>query len=301
VAKVVSLVALATACGSPQSSENVQLDVNPAGTGDASPQPGSPGPSNSKPAPAAKDAGAPDAAAVETATERVMCFVGAIKRGDGSNIGFEELCDALPNAFPRIQDCDSQGKCYSTFDTFPGTDPKRFVDALVRTLDTNHDGTVTNDDTGIRVHLLGFSWGGVMAVRTAEAFLTDPRVSEPRREIHRVIALDPFQPSKSLTIPKGVSHFLELRHSIASAKDCSKNALGGPYLGLVPHCAADADCSDYDYSRSPKDSFTTLKGRTYLGEEIGHCDVPRASGPIVLGWFTGQPVEHLPARVPVTP
>jgi pimeloyl-ACP methyl ester carboxylesterase len=224
-----------------------------------------------------------------------MCLTGAIKRTDGSNQGFNLLCDG-PEVPGVVQSCDANG-CYNTFESFL-VDVRTIYPSLFKALDKNHDGKYDEGDAACRVHLLGFSWGGVAAVQIAGLFLGDANVAAPLRTVARLVVLDPFQPGTTLTIPAGVAQLYELRHSVAPPSDCSRGSPLGPYLGLVPHCSSSSTCADYDYSLAPDKPFPSPLG-SMLGGEVGHCDVPWVAGAIVREIFASKPLTDLPPSVPV--
>jgi len=235
------------------------------------------------------------------ACELTLCLTGAISRTDGSNHAFNIICDD-PSIQGLVQECDLAG-CYNTFNSFLVDVKTVIYPPLFKALDTNGDGKVDALDAPCQVTLLGFSWGGASAVQLAQALVTDPNVAPARQRVDRVFAMDPFQTGISeLVIPVGVDHYWEFRHSIVpAAGDCSSGAPLGPYKGLVPHCYADAgsSCIDYDYSLSPTVNFPANVGGSFLGEDVGHCDVPAVAGPAVLAILKGQNYPELPVTVPV--
>ncbi len=245
------------------------------------------------------DAGIWDAGTCEV----TMCFTGAPQRG-GSNAPFDEICDStvVPNV---IKSCDSLS-CYNTFNTFGVSAKNSLYPNLFRALDTNGDNLVNAQDRGCTVNLLGYSWGGFAAIDVAQALGEDSRVDPGYRTVARVMVLDPYQRSdsfpfskRSLTVPTNIHKFVEFRHSVSPANDCSKSAPFGPYEGAQPHCLPFQSCFDYNYSNSTS-AYPTAGGGTLYGDQVGHCEVPEVAGPAVLAEFQGQVYTAMPPQVPVT-
>lgn len=185
--------------------------------------------------------------------------------------------------------------CYSTFDSFE-LDPQRLYGPVFAALDANHDNVLSGGDGAVRLVLLGYSWGGVAAVRVAGALAADPRVSAQKSVVDLVVVLDPFQvPGAILEVGANVRTFRELRHSVAPAHECSRDAPFGVYRGWTPRCRTQSDCVDYDFSLSPDIGFTTLDGATILGRDIDHCDIPRVSHSIVRAMVLREPMPIVPA------
>jgi pimeloyl-ACP methyl ester carboxylesterase len=244
------------------------------------------------------DAAKPDASGPAFTCDVSLCLTGASTRSDGSNSAFNVICDG-PEVPSVVKSCDSGG-CYNTFNSFLVA-VSAIYPSLFAALDTTKDGKVDAADAACRVNILGFSWGGVAAVSLAQTFLADANVDASRRQVARLVVMDPYQPSATITVPAGVVSFWELRHSIASSSDCSKSAPLGPYLGVRPHCAAGQDCRDYDYSLAPTAAFPTDSGGTMLGGAVGHCDVPFLAAPVVRALFSGKTPTSLPPSVAVQP
>lgn len=105
----------------------------------------------------------------------------------------------------------------------------------------------------------------------------------------------------TLSVPGNVDEYVELRHSVSPAFDCSSGAPLGPYEGLRPHCAAGQRCTDYDYSLAPAQAFPTRGGGSLLGADIGHCEVPMVGAVPILDALSGTPFTSYPPQVPVQP
>jgi hypothetical protein len=224
-----------------------------------------------------------------------MCFTGAPTRG-GSNTNFDDLCNspALPNV---IRSCDALS-CYNTFNTF-GVSSASLYSKLFESLDTNGDNRVDGKDKGCRANLLGYSWGGITANEVAGQLANDNRVEPESRKITRLFVMDPYQPLKSMTVPTNVQRFIEFRHSISPSNDCSRSAPLGPYQGLEPKCYPNQSCYDYDYSQSASAAYPNSEGGSWLGSQIGHCEVPSVAAPAIIAEFQGIPYNHMPTQVPV--
>lgn len=234
-----------------------------------------------------------------------ICLTGAINQSSGANDAFSALCDDA-RLGDVVQDCDS-GRCYSSFDTFPSKDVGGAYAALFAALDANRDGRVDDADKPCSINVLGFSWGGMNAVRLAQRLVDDARVS-PSVRIEYLVMLDAYQPfAASPLVPARVRHSLSFRHSIAPRLDCSRSAPLGPYLGLSPRCPAGQDCADYDFSRSPETMFPLYRrassaGREVPGRDVEHCDVSAAAHEAVIAMLNGRAYAGLlPAVVPVRP
>ena len=211
-----------------------------------------------------------------------ICLTGAIDQTSGSNSGFEALCgrDELVGV---VEDCDS-GTCYRTHDSFMRSPEGAVYPKLFAALDRDGDGDVDADDPFCDVNILGFSWGGVNAVELARVLSRDGRVSRAQRRVARLLLMDPYQPmaAAKMRVPENVARTRVWRHSKPNPRDCSRVAPLGPYAGMAPLCAAGSDCEDLDYSATPSGPFVDTYGRTWRGDEVGHCSVPLVATPGVL-------------------
>ncbi len=224
-----------------------------------------------------------------------MCFTGAPARG-GSNVPFDVICDdpSVPNV---VRSCDGLS-CYNTFNTL-GTNATSLYAKLFAALDTNGDMLVNAQDQQTRVNLLGYSWGGISAVQVAAKLGSDTRIDANLRRVYRLIVMDAYQPLATLVVPTSVERFVSFRHSSSPSGDCSAGVPLGPFEGIVPRCYANQSCFDYDYSQSPSGSFSTSDGLSYLGSQIGHCEVPAVAAPAILAEFKGMPYSNMPTQLPV--
>lgn len=270
--------------------------VNDAGTGDAATA-------------STGDAGAGDGGRDGGALRpprRFLCINGAGVdgaggRGSGGNPDFETLCSRLGTGL--IQDC-AGGTCYSTFAFETSGNPSR--DALVKALDTNKDGRVTAADDAASLVLVGYSWGGTNVRDLALWMTTEPRFDDARRAIELVIALDPYRPGGTMDIPGNVAQFVEYRHSVAPANDCSRITFGGvpvsgPYLGIVPRCKAGTACTDYDYTLGGATFYpgAFTPGRGYTGTNVDHCGLVNVAASAIPPLLAGTTFAPLPPKVPV--
>ncbi len=243
------------------------------------------------------DAGVSDAGS-PAACQLTICLTGATERG-GSNTPFDSICD--DPVIPGVISSCSGSTCFHTFNTFLVNTKNTLYPPLFAALDTNHDNVVNAVDTLCDVNILGFSWGGYAGVELAGVLAADTRVAADRRGVARLFIIDPYQPSKNISVPSNVRRFVEYRHSVVpSGSDCSKGAPLGPYKGLPPHCPAAQNCIDFDYSLAPTTSFPTRTG-SLLGSEVGHCAVPEVAAPPILADFRGEAFSPLPPTVPVVP
>ncbi len=254
----------------------------------------------------ASDAGAPRDAGPPAAPRRFLCINGAGVdgaggRGSGGNPDFETLCARLGPGL--IQDCAS-GNCYSTFAFETTGNPSR--DALVRALDSNKDGRVTAADDPARLVLVGYSWGGTNVRDLALWMTSEPRIDDARRRVEFLLALDPYRPGGTMDIPGNVDQFVEYRHSVAPANDCSRITLGGipvsgPYLGIVPRCKAGTACTDYDYTLGGATFFpgAFTPGRGYIGSNVDHCGLVNVAASAIPPLLASSPFSPLPPKVAV--
>jgi pimeloyl-ACP methyl ester carboxylesterase len=205
-------------------------------------------------------------------TKRAICFSGASLHEDpytaGGNRELGEICEGLVNVI--------RGKRYPFFTW----QEDGAIEAVIRVMDTNHDGKVTLEDEASEITIIGFSWGGFNAVALAKEIQGSALIESRRRKsVERLIVLDPYKPqvfSSELSVPSNVRHFWELRHTVAPASDCSRNAPLGPYRGVDPVCSTRTQCSDHDYSLAPNDRFAGIPGR-----DVGHCTVPMITSAII--------------------
>ena len=219
-----------------------------------------------------------------------VCMAGAWKRQDGANPTVDALCQQAG----AIQDC-SDGHCQNLFSAFS---PAKAAAALFDAADTNGDGRVGRGDDQCRITVVGYSWGGVNAVRVVKRFVRNRRVSRDRRFVDQLVLIDPFKPRLRgrLTIPRQVRRFWSYRHSAAPQADCSSRAPLGPYRGKVPRCSADTRCRDYDFSSEPTRMFGWQRGA-----DVGHCSIVDAAYDAVLqNVVEGGDAWGVPAPTPVS-
>jgi len=217
-----------------------------------------------------------------------ICLAGAFTREDGGNPRFENICKDLPGI---LTDCDGK-RCYPMF-SMNGTSyaHKRLLAAL----DTNQDRKIDSRDQACTIALVGYSWGGINAIKLANLFLADSRVAPQRRKIDRVVVVAPYAPLVAVKVKQGIKSFWEYRHSQTPTRDCSQSGLMGPYLGRVPTCHKSVVCKDYDYSLAPETQFDR-----YLGREIGHCKILSAAKKAVThNITTGTDYPQAIPQVPV--
>jgi hypothetical protein len=246
---------------------------------------------------AGTDAGVliPDAGPVDAGCEISICLTGASARNDGSNLPFNTMCSAgfLPGLVLSTT--------FTTHETFLVNTANVIYPNLFKALDTNNDNKVDANDPDCKVNILGYSWGGVAAVELATAMTTDTRIIAARRSVHRLFAIDPFQPFQTLNVPAKVATFIEFRHTLVPAGDCSSAAPLGPYKGLQPHCTASTACTDYDYSLAPTTQFATQGGGSLSGAQVGHCEAAMVADPPIRAMFARQPLPTMPPTVPIIP
>ena len=151
--------------------------------------------------------------------------------------------------------------------------------ALFNRLDTNNDGIVDGNDENCSVRIAGYSWGGLNSTHLAQMLASDADVAVTRRYVKALVALDPYQPLGAVqSVPPNVERYVSFRHSQTPANDCSQSAPLGPYKGIAPTCTSSTNCTDYDFSRAPSTTFVGgASGFNYLGNQIGHCEVPDAA------------------------
>lgn len=239
------------------------------------------------------DGGAPPMSTAPL-TQRAVCFSGA-SAGEpyrsGGNAELGALCEQLPGLVrPRE---------YPFFTWREDTDkPLR---ALLKILDTDHDGKVTRADAPVALTIVGFSWGAFNARDLALAILEEPRFAAERKVVARLFLLDPFRtralviPESAIHVPGNVDRAWVWRHSIAPPTDCSTSAPLGPYLGRPPVCTGRTRCRDFDFSLAVDARFGG-----YRGAEIGHCAVPEAATAALLELAAGsEPTSPLPPEHPV--
>ena len=227
-----------------------------------------------------------------------MCLTGAMSHETPSNEHFAKLCS---NAEIKglVRDC-WDGTCKETFDSFLQFPLLTVYPELVKALDRDQDGKITDADPVCDVRILGFSWGGVNALSVAQHLQNDYRVPTTHKAIDKVVLVDAFQPwsGHRMTVPKNVSSVLSVRHSVTSHNDCSANAPLGPYLGLPPICGPDQDCNDYDFSAERYTLYEPVYGYAVHGIDVGHCEVPRVAHRAVVNYLNDKPYAHeLPAPV----
>jgi hypothetical protein len=256
---------------------------------------------------ASTDAPKVDAADAQvTRPRKYLCINGAGVDGKGGrttggNPWLEQFCATLGTDL--IKDC-SGSPCYSTFGFETVGNPSRT--SLVGALDTNNDGRVTSADKFYDLVLIGYSWGGTNVRDMAEWMQTAAAFDPSRRQVAMMVTLDPYRPGAAMDVPANVSRFIEFRHSVAPASDCSYIevagvVVSGPYLGIVPRCKSTSQCTDYDYTRGGNTFYpgAYTPGRGYTGVKVDHCGLVNAAASALPALLAGRAYSPLPPTVPV--
>jgi pimeloyl-ACP methyl ester carboxylesterase len=195
----------------------------------------------------------------QAATPVLLCQQGLSDRTVGWDKGLFDFCESLETkGFTLVHDGD--------YPAFGALDEDGAYAALFATLDTNDDGVVNHHDRSAKVHLAGFSWGGINISDIADRLRRDGRIASSRRGVSGMVLFDPFQPQRSRSIvPSNVERAWIYRQTDTTEGDCSlKPSLGFGFNGHRPLArSANTQCFTYDL-----DEF--MHG-------IGHCDVPRAA------------------------
>jgi len=238
-----------------------------------------------------------DTRATTTSCTITLCLTGAMDHDTPSNAHFRALC-----ADPRVKGLHSDcafGQCRGTFDSFLQFPLLTVYPSLVDAMDRNRDGVVDHADPVCEVNLLGFSWGGVNVLSVAQHLAYDARIPATHRTVHRAVLIDAYQPFSThrMHMPRNIASALSVRHSQASANDCSAHAPLGPYLGLSPVATSTQMCADYDYSKADHVLFRMADGRGLYGDEIGHCEVPAAAHEFIIAHLNDRAFDGpLPAE-----
>ncbi len=197
-----------------------------------------------------------DSTAVEATRRVLLCEQGLSDRTTGWDKGLFALCDAVAaKGFELVKD--------GSYSAFGALNENGAYSALFKKLDTNGDGRVDGKDTPTKIHLVGFSWGGINVTDIADRLRKDSRIAQDRRTVTAMVLLDPYQPlSFHANIPSNVEYAWEYRQSNTTDGDCSSTvSLGLGFNGKTPEAKSwNTWCSVYDL-----DSF--MNG-------VGHCDVP---------------------------
>ncbi len=225
-----------------------------------------------------------------------LCLTGAINQRSGSNASFQAMCDLEPIT-GLVRDCRER-TCYSAFDSFSNPSGDRIYPELFDVLDSNGDARIDGADERCQINLIGFSWGGVTAIKLSELLAEDERVARDRRHIERMLLLDPYRPSTQLVIPENVNKVRVWRQSESPKTDCSRFSPGGPYAGLKPDCSKVNDCLDVNISTLDQSIESGLKDVRIAPRDVGHCDVPLVARDWVLDalWDMEHTVSDNPAR-----
>ncbi|MCP4502709.1 MAG: transposase, partial [Deltaproteobacteria bacterium] len=202
-----------------------------------------------------------------------------------------------------IEDCLGN-ECYSVWETFWFQESVEddLLPAVRDALDTNSDGSVDKNDEPCDLHLTGYSWGGVNAVKLAEAIEASDDFEGERKTVAKLVAFDPYQVgANTLFVPVNVERFWTFRHSTpptSEVYDCSRTAPLGPYYGFDPECTASSECLDYDFSTDTNYySWTAYTEHIADGRprnKLGHCSVLEASVPAGYAALLGDALPALP-------
>jgi pimeloyl-ACP methyl ester carboxylesterase len=194
----------------------------------------------------------------------LLCQQGLSDRTTGWDKGLFDLCEAAEDAgFELVWDGE--------YPAFGAMDENGAYDALLDSLDESGDGLFDYRDTPARIHLVGFSWGGINVTDIAERLRKEARIAPSRRGISALVLLDPFQPQISrAVIPSNVFRAWEYRQTDTTEGDCSIDAsLGFGFNGHRPKAKSEMTfCTYYDL-----DAFQ---------DGVGHCDVPVAAAEAAL-------------------
>lgn len=250
----------------------------------------------------------PDAGPTAPTCVRTLCITGAQNRSTWGNFPFQDMCDYPGIQETLIEDCLGND-CYSVWETFyfQRSVENDLLPAVRDALDTNSDGTVDEDDEACDLHLTGYSWGGVNAVKLAQAIeLSDEFVGD-RKTVAKVVSFDPYQiATDSIQVPANVERFWTFRHSTpptGEVYNCSAGAPLGPYYGVDPACTLESECVDYDFSTDSSyyswDAYTEHSADGRPGDKLGHCSVLEASIPGGYAVLLGEPLPSLPTPSPV--
>lgn len=225
--------------------------------------------------------------------EVTLCIAGTGPRDEGGNAPFGEVCR---NTHGIVEQC-SGAVCQPLFAAYSW---QTAFAALFARLDTNHDDSVDTRDEVCRINLAGYSWGGGDIIRVANAYLSDARVADARREIERLVLVSTYRPIvAAIDIPERVRRHWNYRYSVASASDCTASSFGGPYMGLRPRCAPPSACTDYDYSQNPSVTFVGAT-MSLPGSAIDHCNITDIAAPaLIANLNTGMDHPMAPATTPV--
>jgi hypothetical protein len=217
-----------------------------------------------------------------------VCFAGAYRGPDPlattGNPELAAMCEQMPGLI--------RAEHYPFF-TFTQRPEGTVLSAVLRALDTNHDGRLNDADEQVELNVVGYSWGGFNAYSFIKAWNESPRVPANRKAVARYFAIDAFRPDAlmvdtvRLHVPANVQSFWSFRHSVAPATDCSVGSAMGPYTGRTPLCQRSTVCTDYDYSLAPETTG------------LGHCDIPAAADEAILALTYGTELPAMPPTRPV--
>jgi pimeloyl-ACP methyl ester carboxylesterase len=185
----------------------------------------------------------------------LLCQQGLSDRTLGWDKGLFALCESVEEAgFTLVRDGD--------YPAFGALDGSGAYAALFDNLDDNGDGVVDHDDSPAAIHLVGFSWGGIVVTQLADALLHDDRVAPSRRGVMGMVLLDPYQPWTRPTIPANVLDAWIYRQSETLSSDCSTTvSFGFGFNASIPETESEMGwCTDYDLDA--------------VFEDVGHCEVP---------------------------
>ena len=288
-------------------------DADPADGGSAEPDPVVDDGGSTEPDPVVDDGGSTEPDPVDAGADPdveppsdclvTFCLTGARQPWESWNAAFEDLCDAPGIQETIIPYCPPGDGCYSSWGNFLAN-TEDLTQHVIDALDTDGDGDVDLDDEDCRLHIAGYSWGGLNSAKVAEDLLASDAVHDDRKWVHKMLVIDPFQtlailpPPDDFLVPQNVIDFWSFRHT-DEKNDCSSGSPGGPYYGIDHVCEAAGSCTDYNFTGDTQTytwpAYTDNSAGSGVGDSLGHCTVLKASVEAGIAVLKGEP---LPTPLP---
>lgn len=200
---------------------------------------------------------------------RTLCIGGPGKPGAHPNFDLNESCRRSPGI---VQRCEGE-LCLGVW---PRNEWRKGLGAMIESLDSDGDGTITAADEACSLRLGGWSTGaGLVLTEIPERLATV--VDGGHAKIDHLLAVAPYieqaEPPTEIAVAANIERAFIYRTTVSTEEDCSKGYPKGPWLSPVPVCGPDTTCYDYDYAKLGDELAYFGRRGNRSGAAIGHCNM----------------------------